>query len=229
LGVGQELKAAMLKLTAALPAARREDEEKVRQRFYLDSTPWEVGETAVPHLQTVHHAVWQSQKLQITFRLPYHNIELQHLVEPYGLVAKASTWYLVYWRDGFRVQRVAELLTAQTLDETFERQSDFDLAVFWQDWCAQQEANRTLYPVTVRVAAHFIAELPRYFGEEVGQQIPPANSVTDQITVTLNFASLEAARTRLLGFGNAIEVLEPRALRASIQDYATQILMLYTA
>ena len=43
LGVSQELKAALLKLTAALPAARRADEEKVRQRFYLDSTPWHEG------------------------------------------------------------------------------------------------------------------------------------------------------------------------------------------
>ncbi|MCB9419749.1 MAG: YafY family transcriptional regulator [Ardenticatenaceae bacterium] len=228
LGVGQELKAAMLKLTAALPAARRADEEKVRQRFYLDSTPWNVGETAVPHLQTVHQAVWQSQKLQISFRLPYHNIELQHLVEPYGLVAKASTWYLVYRRDGFRVQRVADLLAAQPVDETFERQADFDLAAFWQDWCARQEANRCLYPVTVRIAPHFIAELPYHFGKEVNQQITPG-SFTDWITITLNFASLAAARSRLLGFGGAIEVLEPRALRTSIQDYAAQIMALYSA
>ncbi len=38
LGVSQELRTAMLKLSAVLPAARRSDEERVRQRFYLDST-----------------------------------------------------------------------------------------------------------------------------------------------------------------------------------------------
>jgi predicted DNA-binding transcriptional regulator YafY len=227
LGVGQELKAALLKLTAALPAAHREDEAKVRERFYLDSTPWDVGETAVPHLQTVHQAVWQARKLQITFRLPYHNIELQHVVEPYGLVAKASIWYLVYCRAGFRVQCVADLLAAQAVDETFERQADFDLAAFWNNWCTQQEANRSLYPVTVRIASHFIAELPYHFGKDVDQQIPQTGAATDWITLTLHFASLEAARSRLLGLGQAIEVLEPRALRASIHDYARQIAVMY--
>jgi predicted DNA-binding transcriptional regulator YafY len=226
LGVGQELKTAMLKLTAALPAARREDEEKVRQRFYLDSTPWDVGETAVPHLQTIHQAVWQAQKLRLTFRLPYHNIELQHLVEPYGLVAKASTWHLVYYHNGFHVRRVADLLAAQPVGEIFERQTDFDLAAFWQNWCARQEASHTLYPVTVRIAPHFMPELSHYFGDKVIDQIKslPGN---DWIIVTLYFESLPAARARLFGFGSAIEVVEPRALRASIQDYAAQIMTLY--
>ena len=226
LGVSQELKAALLKLTAALPAARRADEEKVRQRFYLDSTPWHEGETAVPHLQTIHKAVWEAQKLQLTFRLPYHNIELQHLVEPYGLVAKASTWYLVYYRDGFRVQRITDLLAAQIVAESFQRQPDFDLATFWQDWCAQREANRSLYPVTVQVASHFVSELPRYFGDQVNDQ-PPSLAENDWTILKLHFESLEAARARLLGFGCAIEVLEPRALRASIQDYARQIIDIY--
>lgn len=226
LGVGQELKTAMLKLTAALPAARRQDEEKVRQRFYLDSTPWDVGETAVPHLQTVHQAVWQSKKLQLTYRLPFHGIELQHLVEPYGLVAKASTWHLVYYRDGFRVQRVANLLSAAPFGEPFERQAGFDLAAFWQDWVARQEAGRSLYPVTVRVAPHFAAQLPHYFGDQVIDQLKPSPEDGWSI-VTLHFESLPAARARLLGFGSALEVVEPRALRASIQDYARQIVNLY--
>ena len=226
LGVGQELKAAMLKLTAALPAAFREDEAKVRQRFYLDSTPWHEGETAVSHLHTIHQAVWQSQKLLLTYRLPYHGIELQHLVEPYGLAAKASAWYLIYHRDGFRVHRVADFLAAKAVNESFQRQPDFNLAAFWQDWCGQQEAKRSLYPVKVRVAPRFTAVMHHYFGDQVADQ-RDSSSKTDWVTLTLHFESLEAARTRMLGFGNAIEVLQPRALRASIHDYALQIAALY--
>lgn len=227
LGVGQELKTALLKLAAALPATRREDEEKVRQRFYLDSTPWHVVETAVPHLHTIHQAVWQAQKLRLTYRLPFHAINVQHLVEPYGLVAKANAWYLVCYRDGFRVHRVANLLAAQVEDETFSRLPGFDLASFWEDWRARQEANRALYPVTVRVAPHFVAELPRYFGAEADDQRAQAAATNGWITLTLHFESLEAARTRLLAFGGAIEALEPRALRASIADYARQTANLY--
>jgi len=67
LGMSQELGAALLKLSAALPDARRHDEERVCfcQRFHLDSTWWRQGEELVPHLQTIHQAVWQDRKLHL--------------------------------------------------------------------------------------------------------------------------------------------------------------------
>jgi predicted DNA-binding transcriptional regulator YafY len=46
--------------------------------------------------------------------------------------------------------------------------------------------------------------------------------------LTLSFESLDEARRRLLGFGGAVEVLRPLALRCSMKDYATQILNRYT-
>jgi predicted DNA-binding transcriptional regulator YafY len=228
LGVGQELKTALLKLVAALPVAHREDEERVRQRFYLDSMPWYVTETAVPHLHIIHQAVWQSQKLHLTYRLPFHAITIQHQVEPYGLVAKTNTWYLVYHRDRFRVHRIADLLAAQAEEETFSRQPGFDLSGFWKDWCARREASRSFYPVKVRAAPHFMPEIARHFGDEISEQEAEATT-NEAVILTLHFTSLEAARTRLLAFGRAVEVLEPRALRASIADYARQIADLYNA
>ena len=48
LGVSQELKAALQKLAAALPAARRQDEELVRQRIYLDWSGWSQPEEPAP-------------------------------------------------------------------------------------------------------------------------------------------------------------------------------------
>ena len=40
LGLSQDLKAAMLKLSSALPESRRQDEERVRQRYYIDASWW---------------------------------------------------------------------------------------------------------------------------------------------------------------------------------------------
>jgi len=42
------------------------------------------------------------------------------------------------------------------------------------------------------------------------------------------FESLEEALSRLLGFGGAIEVIGPRALRRSIRDYAEQVVSRYS-
>ena len=48
------------------------------------------------------------------------------------------------------------------------------------------------------------------------------------ITLELAFESLEAARDRLLSLGSSVEVLAPHALRASLSDYARQIVAIYS-
>jgi predicted DNA-binding transcriptional regulator YafY len=236
LGVSQELRAALRKLAAALPDARRCDEERVRQRFHLDSTWWRQGEEQVPHLQTVHQAVWQDRKLHIVYR-PIFATEIERVVAPYGLVAKAGVWYLVYAGNGAyagegRVQarRVSDLLDARISDEPFERPRDFDLAAFWEAWCAEYEAYLSDFTAIVRVAPGFVPQLSWYFGSSIHAKIAHAGppDADGWIRLALSFRSFEAARDRILSFGRGVEVLEPRALRRSVLDFAEQIVALYT-
>lgn len=70
LGVEQELKTALLKLSAALPEEHLHTEKHIRQRFYLDSTWWQQAKEPVPHLRTIHSAVLEDKKLYLTYRLP---------------------------------------------------------------------------------------------------------------------------------------------------------------
>jgi predicted DNA-binding transcriptional regulator YafY len=136
LGVGQELRAALFKLAAALPASRRGDEERVRRRIHLDSVAWFQTNEPVPYLHTIQRAVWDDRRLDLVYRLPF-DARGQWRVEPYGLVAKASTWYLVCTHGGhIRALRVSHVLDARLVDEPFQRPADFDLAAFWRAWCA---------------------------------------------------------------------------------------------
>jgi predicted DNA-binding transcriptional regulator YafY len=229
LGVGQELKAALLKLSAALPASRRADEERVRRRIHLDSVEWFQASEPVPHLGTIQRAVWEDRRLHLSYRLPF-DARGEWRVEAYGLVAKASTWYLVCARNGhIRALRVAHVLDARLADESFERPADFDLAAFWKAWCVEVEDTRPFYPVTVRVAPGLGPWLPHFFGEQIRAAVAQAGSpdAAGWLRLTLPFETLEDARARLLGFGGAVEVLAPPALRDSVQDYARQIVALY--
>jgi predicted DNA-binding transcriptional regulator YafY len=229
LGVGQDLRAALLKLSAALPVAHRQDEERVRQRIHLDAVEWFHAREPVPHLKTIQQAVWQDRRLLLTYHLPFET-RVERLVDPYGLVAKASVWYLVCARDGhIRVHRVSNVLEARLVDGSFERPADFDLAAFWKTWCAEVEANRSSYPVSVRVSEDLVPFLPRFFGDgmrTVMQETGPPDA-EGWVTMTLPFESLEDARSRILGFGGAIEVLEPQALLESVLDFAAQITARY--
>ncbi len=230
LGISQELRAALLKVAAALPGDHREDAQQVRQRLYLDSVAWEYGEEGVPFLHIIHAAVWQDRRIVIAYQVGSLGVTIEQDVEPYGLVAKAGLWYLVYARRGdVRVIRISALRTVRQLAEPFTRPVDFVLADFWHDWARQQVEHRSSYAVEVRVSPRLIPQLAWHFGRRVQEQIQQAGPADGAgwVGLQLHFDSLEAARSRILDFGGDIEVLAPAALRASIQDFARQILQTY--
>jgi predicted DNA-binding transcriptional regulator YafY len=101
---------------------------------------------------------------------------------------------------------------------------------FWEEWCSEFEESRPYYPVTVRVAPDLGPFLPQSFGDQVRAAIAQAGppDVEGWITLELPFETLMAARVRILGFGRAVEVLEPEPLRKSVLDFARQIVDLYT-
>jgi predicted DNA-binding transcriptional regulator YafY len=229
LGVSQQLRSALLKLSAALPVARREDEARVRQRFYLDSTWWRQGEEPVAHLPVLHQAVWQDRCVRLGYRIEPLGIDMTQRVDPYALVAKAGVWHLVAAVQGaLRVYPVAMLSEACLAAGQFQRPADFNLELFWRAWCSEQEQGRAGFTATVCVAPLFAPELVRRLGEQARRAV--AGGAADEkgwITVALPFESLEAARERILSFGGGVEVLEPLALRWSVQDFAAQIAALY--
>jgi predicted DNA-binding transcriptional regulator YafY len=181
-------------------------------------------------LRIIEQAVWQDRKLLITY-IPLFTTKMRRTINPLGLVAKAGVWYLVgEHKKRIRVYRVDELQEVKLMHESFQRPHDFDLAIYWNSWCEYQKNWHSGYVVTIRVAARFIPELPTHFGNYIKEKIknadPPDNQ--DRIALTVSFDSLADARSRLLSFGNAVEVLQPLALRLSIGDYARQVEEMYS-
>lgn len=233
LGLGAELKAALLKLNAALPAERRQGESWVRQHIYLDWSSGDRAEEPVPHLPTLQQAVWHDRRLWLAYLQHFgpDPVRFERLVDPYDLVARLGTWHLVCAADGrMRVYRVASLLEAKITDESFERPVAFDLAAFWTGWWAERDAwrNRSHYSATVRISPAVGPWLPQIFGISIQAQVDAAiPDGSGWLTLTLSFDSLDAARDRLLGLGAAVEVLEPLPLRLSVADYGRQTAALY--
>jgi len=230
LGISQDLQRAFLKLISSLPEEQRRSESDVRQRIHIDSSWWETYNAPIPYLQTIENAIWSDTRLRISYR-PLHVIEIDHVVDPYGLVAKAGIWYLVFeLRDRMRVQPVSEFRQVVLTDQVFNRKQEFVLADFWRSWCDEQQFYWRNYPVTIRVAEHFIQELPAHFGYKIRDEIKKAGPPDSQgrITIEISFQTPQAAREKLLSYGSAVEVIKPEALRTTIADYAQQIVNLYT-
>jgi predicted DNA-binding transcriptional regulator YafY len=152
LGLDQALAAAQRKLVAALPVASRQTIEQDRQRLYIDTIGWEAAAETTPYLPIVHAALANDRELD----LRYTTERGEHMVcylRPYGLVAKAGTWYLVgSVADELAILPVGAIREAVMTNQRFVRPQSFDLAACWEQWCRAQATRRSRPKVTVYVA-----------------------------------------------------------------------------
>jgi predicted DNA-binding transcriptional regulator YafY len=176
LGMDDPFRAALLKLSASLPDSRRADEARTRQRIHLDSSWWFQSAQETPCLQTIQQALWQDRRLRIQVRWEFFNTEFEQDAEPYGLVAKANVWFLVYGRSGaLHVRRVSQIVKAEILSEAFTRPPAFDLEAFWDGWCREYESQPS-FCAKVRVTPQALPMLAEYVGERARGQLVMAGS-----------------------------------------------------
>ena len=237
LELGRARADATLKLLAALPAAGRRDAERARERIHLDPARWHQPREEVPHLRAIEGAVWEDRRLRLTYGRG-SGAGIERLVEPLGLVAKASVWYLVArpvgageGEDGLRVYRVSRIQALEPTGERFARPAGFDLAAYWSAWCADFERNLNRYIATVRVSAAFVPDLPQLVGDAAGALVAAAcgPGADGSVMLPLAFESFESACARVASCGPAVEVLEPRELRDGVAAMAAGIVALYAA
>jgi predicted DNA-binding transcriptional regulator YafY len=179
--------------------------------------------------RTIQQALWQDRCLRIKVRWDFFNTEFEQDAEPYGLVAKANIWYLVYGRGGTpKVRRVSQIVEAELRPEVFARPPEFRLEAFWQAWCRDYESLPP-FCARVRVAPEALPMLGEYLGDRARGRLSQKSTPDPDgwVTLDLPFESFVTARTRLLGFGRAVQVLEPEALRRSLIDFAEQIVKFY--
>jgi predicted DNA-binding transcriptional regulator YafY len=231
LGIGQKLKSALLKLAAAMPPSQQSMQAHTQQRVYLDSTPWEVTTEPAPHLGVLHEAVWQDRRVCVVFRGSFEaEIELE--LEPYGLVAKMNTWYLVARADGYhRVLKVGDIIEVEAHNDHFERDESFDLAAYWKVWCSDSLSRQPEFKVRLRMAPGLINKLKFYLDETIKYTIIE-DTTADQNgweEVCITYDNFFQARQSILNFGRAAEVLEPTVLKISVIDFARQIHDFYQA
>ncbi len=124
--------------------------------------------------------------------------------------------------------RVSQIVEAELTPEVFARPPGFQLEAFWEAWCREFESQPP-FCARVRVSPEALRVLGEYLGDRargrLSQQAVP--DPDGWVTLDLPFESFITARTRLLGLGRAVEVLEPETLRRSLIDFAEQIVKFY--
>jgi predicted DNA-binding transcriptional regulator YafY len=229
LGVSQQLIAAILKLTSSFANEHYEHTDFLRQRLHLDAASWFQTEEPVPHLKIIQEATWQDHQLVLSYRRR-NGMASEQIVSPYGLVAKASIWYLVAATDkGMHVYRVSRVKSAQMTQTHFARTQDFELAKFWTDWVIEYQTSLPKYPVILRVAPDLIPILPSILGDDIRVLIEQAQPDSEGWrAVKHTFERIEEAQTYVLGMGTSVDVIAPEELRTNVLKLATDVVAHYS-
>jgi len=225
LGLHQASEAALIKLLAALPAMYRDDAGFVRQRIHIDATGYHRHDEDISFLPTIQQAVWQGHKLRLIYHLSTGPI-IEPVLDPLGLVAKGSVWYLVAgYDDRIGVYRISRVQDARILDEIGRRPEGFDLAEYWQMSAEQYLANRPRYPVTLRLAPDIRDDVCEDCRVRVPSVSPPDDEGWTQVCV--QFENEDGACWYVSYYGAQIEVVKPPELRQRLAERASEILALY--
>jgi predicted DNA-binding transcriptional regulator YafY len=233
LGLGTVVAAARLKVMAALPPELRARASRVAERFHLDAPGWFQSSDEVLHLELLAGAVWESQRVLITYRRGERAGTVERTIEPLGLVLKGGIWYLVARAadaDSIRTYRISRVIDARLLGERFTRPDGFELAAHWGESRAAYERNTDRVEVVVRLPLDQLA----YFGEAAGEramadarrQTDPADA--NYVRLELAFDWSDEAIAAALKLPDAVEVIEPAWLRRAIVETANKLLARYS-
>jgi predicted DNA-binding transcriptional regulator YafY len=216
LGLGSVLAAATLKLQAALPAPLRGNADRLAERFYLDAPGWYRRPEDVPHLPAVASAVWERQVIQVTYQRWKEPAEVTRRLEPYGLVLKAGTWYVVARCDGaMRTYRVDQIVAATSRDCGFTAEPGFDLASYWHGYLADFHRQLHTGHAVIRLSGNGVRRMRHLLSAAAVTAVETA-SVADAggwVSARVPIESADLALADFLRLGADIEILEPAELR----------------
>jgi predicted DNA-binding transcriptional regulator YafY len=203
---------ALGKLMASLPVAMRAQANSMRQRLHVDMTGWRGMTEIVDELPRVQDAVARDRRLSFDYLKPDGERTTRE-VDPLGLVAKGSAWYLVAnTRDGFRTFRVSRMLDSKILDVPCERPAGFDLAAHWRKAADQYRDGRKRYIATLRLHPKAAEKLSSW--RCTIQRPAIGRPQTDGwVLREIDFDDEDQATFVTLGFGPRAEVIGPPSLR----------------
>ena len=222
-----EVKAALRKLVRALPEQFRVAAERAGTTTLVDQRAW--GETTSgrrtpPFLDDVRDAVVQSAQLELEYTARTGEVS-RRIIEPLGLAAKASNWYLVAdTAAGLRTFRVDRVQSLRPTGLPATVPDGFDLSQAWALIADRVEEMRA--PVVARALVR--RDALRMMAWVVGERLRVSSAVDDEwVEVEARGRHVRELAAAFSGFGATVEVLEPAELRDELLRLGVELVERY--
>lgn len=212
------------KLMAALPHRMREQAAAMNERLHVDPTGWHAATEDLSALPIVQDAVARNCKLTFDYTRADGESALR-TVEPFGIVAKGTSWYLVANApNGMRTYRISRMQSVTPLAATFERPQNFKLSVYWENSTRQLQEQRKFFDAVLAADSRATQSLRNWCVTSPFDGKRPKSTPKDWQILNVRFEDPEQARFIVLGFGPRARVLEPTDLQEQIFAEASAVL-----
>lgn len=186
----------------------------------VDSRPWLQARTSGTTPASLIGPVRRGRRLLIEYDSTHESCSRDLVVDPYGLFAKAGTWYLV--ADCARVPRMYRLerITAwKEVDQPRRIRDNQTLATVAATLVDQWEHDHAI-EVSATIDQTQIERARRILGQRLVRDDHEESATGHKVRI--RFQHLEDVRA-LLPFGSTITVHGPTEVRAHLRDLATNL------
>jgi predicted DNA-binding transcriptional regulator YafY len=219
---------ALDKLAAAVPSMHQLRAQHARGRLLFDTKPWFRSMHNSPYLDQIRTCIWRDQCIELRYQRSDGEIR-DYRVEPYALVVKVDTWYVIGYVIGrvkreMRVFRTSRVQTMKEGVETFTRDPNFDLHKYWHSWCERFESNPpSTFPVEIAITPKGRKHLLECYGNWFRKQLEPLGDKFKRAEITLELDREDLALRILFGLGGEAQILKPKPLRRKLGNLAQQV------
>jgi predicted DNA-binding transcriptional regulator YafY len=229
LGLQAALRSALAKVMTALPEPFRPCATATSQRVLVDPAGWMGPPDPPGQLGVLQAAVFADQRVRLRYRHTGQPAARGYTVDPYGLVCKGGTWYLVADHRGRPLLlRVSRMESASATGAAVRRRPGADLAGEWERLRRQVEDKPEPVRVVVKVRREVVDMFCRVHARHLAGPAPPGGEDgPDWAEIELRFRGVGAARP-LVAFGADVQVVSPPEVRAELAAVAAAAVARHT-
>ncbi len=216
---------AITKILAVLPPEIRESSTEIAEKVLYNAQPI----VDYSKHKDIFARLEEARRAKKRVKMEYYTLErdaiTKRLVDPYGLINRLNTWYLVaycHWRKEIKMFRIDRIRKLEVTSQTFEIPLDFSLEDYMGDaWqVIRGESHLVKIKFTCNAAKRVVED--RWHPSQI-LEIHKDGSVI----MTVLVSGLSEIASWVLSFGGEAEVLEPKELREKIRKSVSSLSRIY--
>src|SRR5690554_6642725 len=209
-----ELKTAMAKIKWALGDLSLNVTPELPEEFICSYGRKDSNDKVKDIFELVHNSIYNKQCIKIRYYSPVNNEVTTRTVNPYGLVYREGSWYLVAYcrlREEIRTFKLVRISRLDILHETFRYPHDFTIKNYMRDSFSLFQGE------THKIEIQFYHPVSVYVKEKIWI---PSQKILEKKDSSIIFRArvkgLTEIKNWVMGFGRLAVVREPEELREQI-------------